>query len=137
MSSDPGQREPRGRRPDLRLPALVGIDIRRVRFERPTRRNFTSDLSPRDTVELLVETDGPIPVRALSPVLYVGRTPVTEVSADDDTHYRFVALRPDELEDGAPVSLSWSGQPPADTQDTAFRFERPGNDSERPGPTSP
>lgn len=137
MSNDPGQREARGRRPDHRLPRILRVSTTRAAFDPPPRRNFDSALAPvPDTVEFLIETDGPIPVRALSPVLYVGDTPVTEVSADDDRHYRFVALRPASLRDGAPLVLGWSGQTPgtalasddaaaeSDAQET-FRFEAP------------
>jgi len=72
-----------------------------------------------------VQTDAPIPVRALGPVLYVGSTPVTEVREDDPTHYRFIALEPDALERGAPLRLAWSGQPPAEDQDIGSRYEIP------------
>jgi hypothetical protein len=123
MSSDQGTREPRGRRPDFRLPAVLGVTARRTRFEPPRHRNFESSLPPLDsTVELLVETDGPIPARALSPVLYVGDVPVTEVSAQDETHYRFVAMAPDQLRVGAPVTLGWSGLA-AERVETGYRFE--------------
>lgn len=125
MTNDQGQREPRGRRPDFRLPGVLGVVARRTRFEPPVRRNFESVLPTLEsTVEFLVETDGPIPARALAPVLYVGDTPVTEVSADDETHYRFVALAPDDLRAGAPVSLGWSGLA-AERVETAFYFEDP------------
>ena len=110
MSNDQGTREPRGRRPDFRLPAVLGVVARRTRFEPPAHRNFESSLPALDnTVEFLVETDGPIPARALAPVLYVGDAPVTEVSAQDETHYRFVAVTPDQLPVHAPVTLGWSG----------------------------
>lgn len=111
MTSDPGARE-RHPRPDHRLPRVVSIATRLVRFEPPQRRNFESSLPRLErTVEFLVETAGPIPTRALSPVVYVGDVPVTEVAADDDTHYRFTAMEPERLEEGAPVTMSWSGEP--------------------------
>ncbi len=111
MTSDSGARERRPR-PDHRLPRVVSIATRLVRFVPPERRNFASSLPRLErTVEFLVETDGPIPVRALSPVVYVGDVPVAEVAADDDTHYRFTAMEPERLEEGAPVTLGWSGEP--------------------------
>lgn len=126
MTSDQGQREPRGRRPDLTLPRVVGVSTRLARFEPPPPRNFDSDL-PRGvaTVEIIVETDGPMPIRALAPVLYVGAVAVTEVSAEDDTHYRFVALSPADLQDGARITMGWSGAPGEESNDTTFRFEAP------------
>lgn len=125
MTSDPGARE-RRRRPRLDLPRPLSVTARLTRFEPPERRNFESSLPqlPR-TVEFLVETDAPIPVRALSPVLYVGDVPVTEVVADDDTHYRFIALQPTSLRRGEPVTLGWSGQPSSDRIDTGTTFVAP------------
>lgn len=126
MTDDPGQPEPRSRRPDLTLPRVVRVAARLVRFEPPPRRNFDSKLPRLDTtVEFLVETEEPIPIRALAPVLYVGEVAVTEVSADDPTHYRFIALRPSDLDDGAPITLGWSGQPGNERLATTFRFEPP------------
>ena len=123
MTNDQGTREPRGRRPDFRLPAVLGVTARRTRFEPPAHRNFESRLPAlEDTVEFLVETDGPIPARALAPVLYVGDLPVTEVSALDETHYRFVAMTPDQLRVDAPVTLGWSGLA-AERVETGYRFE--------------
>jgi hypothetical protein len=128
MTSDPGARERRPK-PDVGLPGIVSVVTRPTRFEPPKRRNFSSELPAlRSTVEFLVETDGPIPVRALAPVVYVGDTPVTEVYADDDTHYRFVALRPDELRAGEPVTLGWSGGPAEERVETGLRFEGGGGE---------
>lgn len=126
MSTDAGQLEPSEPQPEFDLPQVADLRVRRVPLEPAQRRNFTSALPRLDsTVEFVVETDAPIPVRALAPVLYVGETPVTEVSADDATRYRFVALHPDALEPGAPIRLGWSGRPIAESVQTDFRFEKP------------
>jgi hypothetical protein len=123
MSTDPGELEPRAPRPDLALPAVQTLRIQRTRFA-PRRRNFESALPASDNaVEFLVETAAAIPARALGPVLYVGDTPVTEVTVDDETHYRFVAVEPDELERGAPISLGWSGSSRDERLRTQYRFE--------------
>lgn len=125
MADDPGRREPRRPRPDLRMPTVRGVEVRRTRLEPPAHRNFDSALPALEsTVEIVVETDRPIPVRALGPVLYVGDVPVTEVTAVDEHHYRFVALRPDDLRAGEPVTLGWAGQP-GERVDTHVRFAPP------------
>lgn len=114
MTADPGRREPRRRRPDLSLPAVRALSARRATFTPPARRNFESRLPALEsTVEFEVETESPIPIRALGPVLYVGDVPATLVQQDDDTHYRFVVRRPDELREGAPITLAWTGEPPS------------------------
>lgn len=125
MTSDPGARERRPK-PDFDLPEVLSVATRATRFEPPQRRNFSSTLPARETtVEFVVETAAPIPIRALGPVLYVGETAVTEVFADDDTHYRFVALRPDELREGEPITVGWSGGRAEERTDTGLRFEGP------------
>lgn len=122
MSSDSGALEPAAPAPRYEMPNVVGVSVRRVRPERRLR-NFESSLPAADeAVEFVVETDEPIPIRALAPVLYVGDVPLTEVTADDPTHYRFVALQPEVLEGDAPLSLGWSGRP-QDRQATTYRYE--------------
>jgi hypothetical protein len=125
MTDDPGIRERRPR-PDFDLPRVVAVTSRLTTFEPPKHRNFESQV-PRveGTVEFLVETDGPIPIRALAPVLYVGETPAAAVGADDDTHYRFVVLEPSRLRDGEPVALGWMGAPPSERSDAGIRFTSP------------
>lgn len=123
MTTDSGAAERRPR-PDFRLPRPLSITARAIRFSPPKRRNFTSQLpSVESAVEFVIETDGPIPVRDLGPVLYVGEVAVTECTADDDTHYRFVALDPAALRDGAPITLGWAGG--GDRVDIGERFTAP------------
>lgn len=133
MTSDPGARE-RRLKPDFDLPRVISVVARPTRFEPPTRRNFSSELPVLEsTVEFLVETEAPIPIRALAPVIYVGETAVTEVFADDDTHYRFVAMRPNELRQGEPVTLGWSGTRVEERIDTGIRFEGASGEPETRG----
>lgn len=54
---------------------------------------------------------------------------MTEVKAVDETHYRFLALHPEDLRTGSPISLSWTGAQARgggdDRQDTGERFTPP------------
>lgn len=127
MSSDSGERLPEPPRPDFTMPNMLDIEMRAVEFERPRHRNFTSSLESGGAgVELIVRTDRPIPIRALGPVLYIGGTPVTEVTEVGPNTYRFVAPARETLEADAPIRLGWTGQPPREMADTeaeaAFRF---------------
>jgi hypothetical protein len=123
MSSDDGRRLPDLPRPDFTMPRVVDIEVRAIKFKQPRHRNFTSSL-PRggDGVEFIVKTDGPIPIRALGPALYVGETAVTEVTEIGPNTYRFVAPARKGLARNAPISLSWTGQPPKDVNGTTFRY---------------
>ena len=126
MSTDSGSPEPRDGRSSTVLPEIVEVTTRRVDVRR-RRRHVRSDVPDLDgTVEFLVETDGPIPIRALSPVLYVGDVPVTEVMAEDDTHYRFVTLFPEQLQESATIEIGWSGRGAAqDRRRSRFTFVPP------------
>ncbi|HEU4512480.1 MAG TPA: hypothetical protein VFR87_05200 [Nocardioidaceae bacterium] len=129
MSTDAGQLEPRPDPPDLDLPEVTDVRTRQASM-RPRRRNFESALpTVEDTVEVVVRTAAPIPVRALGPVLHVGDATLTEVTADDEGTYRFVATSPRQLRPGADIRLGWSGQPLERSLATGFRFEPPGEAS--------
>jgi hypothetical protein len=111
MSSDAGSRQPDDPKADFRLPELVDVRTRRIDFEPPRHRHFESDLAQyQEAVEFVVVTDGPIPIRSLGAALFVGDTALTEVSPVDENSYRFVAFRPNELHDGAGITLGWTGQ---------------------------
>jgi hypothetical protein len=123
VSSDSGSRQPDAPKPDFDLPRVRSVDIRRIDYEAPRRRNFESALARyREAMELLVTTSGPIPMRALGAALYVGDTAVVEMQRVDDTHYRFLAFDLDGLEEGAPISLGWTGDRPEDRHATRFRY---------------
>lgn len=123
MSSDSGKRLPDLPRADFSMPKVLDIQIRATQFEAPRLRNFASSLSSNDdAVEFIVKTDGPIPIRALGPVLYVGETEVTEVTEVGPNTYRFVAPARERLTQDAAISLSWTGQLPTEREHAAFRY---------------
>lgn len=122
MTSDSGSRLPDAPRADFSMPKVLHVQIRATRVEAPRLRNFTSSLpAGDDAVELIVETEQPIPIRALGPALYVGDTAVTEVTEVAPRTYRFVAPTSRGLERDAPIGLGWTGQRPTETE-SAFRY---------------
>lgn len=123
MSSDSGEQLPKPPRTDFSMPEVLDIQIRATTFEAPRLRNFKSSLSSSDdAVEFIVTTDGPIPGRAVGPVLYVGQTAVTEVTKIGLNTYRFVAPARESLKRDAAIGLSWTGQLPSDVKNPAFRY---------------
>ncbi len=123
MSSDAGSRRPDPPRADFAMPKVLDIKIRATAFKAPRHRNFRSSLrSSDDAVEFIVTTDGPIPVRALGPALYVGAIAVTEASQVGPNTYRFVAPSRAHLKRAAPISLSWSDEAPKEVKNPAFRY---------------
>lgn len=122
MANDKGEPDRPDPAPSFELPEIRSVSFRRVPFRPPARRNFASALPVvEEAVEFLVETDAPFPVRALGPTLYVGEVAVTEVVADDPTHYRFVALAPEALRDGSGISVGWTGSAAARV-DSGFTY---------------
>ena len=123
MSSDSGSRQPDAGKPSFDLPLVRSIEVRRIDYEAPRRRNFESAFAGvREAMEFLVTTSGPIPTRALGAALYVGEAAVVEMQRIDDTHYRFLAFDLDRLEDGAPIAFGWTGDRPEERRPTEFRF---------------
>jgi hypothetical protein len=123
MSRDAGNRLPDPPAVDFTLPRVVEIEIRATTFKAPRHRNFKSALKgSKDAVEFIVRTDGPIPIRAVGPALYVGQTPVTESSEIGPNTYRFVAMTRKGLKSTAPIVLSWTGEVPKPVKNPAFRY---------------
>ena len=121
--TDYSQREPDAPRSDWTLPKVLDIKIKKIPYQAPKLRNFKSSLEQyKEAIEFIVKTDGPIPIRALGPVLYVGEAVVGEGSEIKKNQYRFLAFEFDELKSEAPISLSWPGEPPAKQELDAFRF---------------
>lgn len=108
MSIDTSKPEREGARPKWDLPEIKDIQIKRIPFKPPEKRNLKSSLAEhREAVEFLVKTDGPIPVRALGPALFIGDAQVIEVQKIDENLYRFLAFDIGRLKKGAPISWGW------------------------------
>lgn len=113
------------RGPEWEMPSIMDVQIRRARFTPRAPRHFDSPLAAvEDAVEITVTVDGAIPIRALSPVLWVGSQVLTESEAvgTDGRTLRFWAVDQARLRDGAAMSLAWMTDPPPTVRDTDRRF---------------
>jgi hypothetical protein len=125
-----------------RLPRILAVDIRRLRYLRPRPQIRAGKLiDVREEIEILVSTDGEIPMRALAAALYVGEAEVVEGERIDATTYRFFAEDEKALRPGAPIRLGWAGLklPPGET---ASHYDPPEGSVERdaskpPVPSAP
>lgn len=109
----------------FRLPAVTGVEIRRVRFDQPKRFYSQGRLvEAQDAVELLIRTNGPLPVRDLTPVIFIGDTPVDEYQQIDVNFYRFFAYEFERLTAGASISLGWPYAPESKIPSN-FHFDLP------------
>src|SRR5262245_3560848 len=124
MSSDAGS--PLRPRPPfpIDLPRIRELRMRRIPFESPKLEHFESSLARyREAVEFIVETNGPVPVRAYGPALFVGDVEVNQSERVGETTWRFLALEPGRLENGAAISWGWMKEPAALRQVTPYRYE--------------
>lgn len=115
-------------RPAWDLPEILDIKIRRVPFKPRVHKHFKSALADyKEAVEFLVRTSGPIPARALGPVLFVGDVQVTESEPVENNLYRFLALEIERLEPRAAISWGWEDAAAAQRYRTKFRYEVAGS----------
>jgi hypothetical protein len=126
MQSDSESRVPQPSQRDLwGLPKIKALKVERVRY-RKARKHVVKGkvVELNQGVEIIVQTDGEIPMRALSPALYVGSTEIAENERIDPTSYRFFALDEEALKAGAPITLGWVGHP-APKSRSKFRYQPP------------
>jgi hypothetical protein len=125
-SSDSESHLPSSPARDLwQLPDIKSLKIEHVDYDPPRKHVVHGEVVEFvEGIEILVETDGAIPVRALSPALYVGPVVVAENECLTERKYRFFVLGEDELPEGAPISLGWVGAP-APSGRTKFRYSAP------------
>jgi len=127
MSTDAGSLIPSRPPFSTDLPGLRDLRIRRIPFDPPKLEHFESSLARyREAVEFLVETEGPVPVRAYGPALFVGDIEVNQSERVGDTTWRLLAFEPERFEVGAPISWGWMKDPDAARQPTRFRYDMEG-----------
>jgi hypothetical protein len=128
MSTDASQGETRVPGPPrLELPKLAHITIRRVPFEPPKHRHFTSKLRDyRKAIEFRVQTDRPLNLStAITPVLFVGETMLTEGEQLEKNIYTYLAFEEGKLQPGAAISLAYPHTPAEVRPESKFRYEPP------------
>lgn len=109
------------------LPAIVSVEASRVRYDPPRRHYVGKDsVEIRDGVELLVRTTAPLPVLAITPVLFIGDTIISDYKVVAPNLYRFFLFDVERITPGAPIALGWPFAPRT-IQPTNFRFEIPRN----------
>jgi hypothetical protein len=85
---------------------LATYDVPKIFFVGPERKEV------RRALEITIQTDGRIPVRAISPVLWLGDAAIAEMEKVGINQYRFYAIEPSRLRDGAAIAFGWPEVPP-------------------------
>lgn len=126
MQSDSGPRLPNPEKRDLwTLPNIQTLEVARVKYPEGRKHVVAGKIVElSEGVEIIVRTDGEIPIRALTPALYVGSTEIAENERVDATTYRFFVLDDDACKAGAPITLGWVGHPPKAR--SKFHYRPPG-----------
>jgi hypothetical protein len=126
MPSDSESRIPGPPGRDLwHLPKIVKLTIERVRYSKPRRHVVAGRVIEfTEGVEILIRTNAEIPVRALSPALFIGRVEVAENEQVAETEYRFFVLDQERLVDGAAIGFGWAGTAGRHSR-TGFRYRKP------------
>jgi len=106
-----------------RLPQLLAVQVRHVRYPQPKLRFRGLDLVPfPEAVEILLTTSGPFPIQAYSPAIFIGDVPIIEYEAAGPNRYKFLAFDFRNLVEGAVISLGWP-QIPEQKILSAFRYQ--------------
>jgi hypothetical protein len=104
--------EYKGQKQNFQLPQIKDIKIKEISYKPPKLRYFKSSSSKYSkAIEFTVITDAPIPVRALSPVLYVGKIPIIEGGPIKESLYRFLSFETNKLKVNQPIYFGWYGEP--------------------------
>lgn len=116
-------------RTDLwRLPDVLSVEASKVRFAKP-RLHYTGTRPAlsHEAIQILVRTNGPFPVRAWSPAIFVGEIAILEYETVQPNVYRFFAYDMAALREGAAISLGWPQFPERKVR-TQFVFQLRGTE---------
>jgi hypothetical protein len=129
MPSDQAPKIESAPAPSWDLPEIQSIKIRSAPFKPRALEHFDHPLAAvPEAVEIVVSLEAPVPIRALSPVLWVGDQLLTESEVLDKggKKMRFWSLEPAKLQPGAPIRMLWMNEPPLAAPKTGkFTYAQP------------
>lgn len=127
MTSDSQSKLPAPPHRDLwTLPKIKELKIERVRYRVPRKHMVGGrEVALEEGIEILVQTDGEIPIRALSAALFIGSAEVAENEQVGSMIHRFFVLDEAALRPGASIILGWVGNAPPKSGGRMFRYEAP------------
>ncbi|HEX3151595.1 MAG TPA: hypothetical protein VHR66_26210 [Gemmataceae bacterium] len=129
MPADQSPKIEAQQKPHWELPEIKDVQIRSAPFKPPALKNFDHPLDTvPDAMEIVISLAAPIPIRALSPVLWVGDQKLTEseVADKEGKKMRFWAFEPQKLAADAPIVMLWmNDQPPINQKKAKFTYRQP------------
>ncbi len=127
MTGDASAQERRPDRVNLwKLPKILSAEVVRVTYKNPVLRySRAKKLKHKKGVEIMVRTDGPLPERAVSPVLRIGTVIIDDYEFVEKNLYRFYVFNFEKLEEGAEIELIWPpGKEDLEDEKIIYRIER-------------
>ncbi len=111
MATDSTNRGGRSEEGSL-LPGIVSVRVRLARYAKPKRYfNGLQPLDAREGVEVLIETTEELPIRAATPVAFIGNVVPNHAEAAGPRLYRFFFFDLGRLKPGAPISFGFPNAP--------------------------
>lgn len=99
--------------PNWEIPEITDVTIRAAQYKPRAPQHFDHPMATvKNAVEIIVSLASPMPIRAMSPVLWVGSQRLTESEVADKNgkKMRFWSFHPDKLQSGAPIKLLWMNE---------------------------
>jgi hypothetical protein len=109
--------------PNHKLPNILSLKSRKVKYKSPNLKYFKSFLeSNEEAIEVIITTDSAIPIRADTPMLYIGEFKTAEMEQIDDKSYRFLLLNIGEIKEGLDISWNWMSEQLSKPIPVKFKF---------------
>jgi hypothetical protein len=115
-------------RPDMfRLPEITELSMKVVPFTAPQFKHLKSHLEKyKQALEITIITNGPIPARGATPVLYINGTMVSHYTkGKKENEYRFYLFEWKRLKKESPIKWGWDNDLPEDIRETKFYYKPP------------
>lgn len=105
------------------LPRILDVKIALKRFSEPYVYYMGGeDRTAYQAVEILVSTSSPFPIKAVTPVIYIGEVEIPRYTTEGYNLYRFMEFEFNRLKPGAPIFIGWPYTPPLKFI-TEFRYQ--------------
>jgi hypothetical protein len=107
------------------LPKIISLKMKLVDFKAPKLKTFTSRLSKyKRAVVITIVTEGPIPIRDISPTIYIGNIPSKHSEESKGTNeYKFYVFNFEKIKPGERILWGWANDPPAKRMVTGYTFD--------------
>jgi len=110
----------------FRLPKILSLKSEWVKFTPPKFKHLKSHLEKyKEALQITIVTDGPIPARAATPLLFIGEFKVDYYTpGKKENEYYFYFFEAKKLKGKTPVRWGWNNDPAEIIEETGFYIEK-------------